>query len=185
MKTRGWCPYVKLVAKFKNSQQTSVPGPRREPLNHIRPQSPSPVLRQTPLSRLPTDFFGNRFPAMVGSNAEISWERYASLTGEAGGEIFQSETLTHGLLWFTWDCHQESFNRPARKWEVFQLSCLCNMILEEINRESWCVCVCARVCICVHRNKRSSGSRWVCNKQVSKWRNHCQNSHEHDPGLFL
>lgn len=52
-------------------------------------------------------------------------------------------------------------------------------------RKLMCVCVCARVCICVHRNKRSSGSRWVCNKQVSKWRNHCQNSHEHDPGLFL
>lgn len=120
---------------------------------------------------------------MVGSNGEIGWERYASLTGEAWvGRSFQSETLTHGLLWFTWDCHQESFNRPARKWEVFQSSCLCNMILEEINRESWYVC--AHDCASVFTETRSLRSRWVCNKKVSKWMNHHQNSLEHDPGLF-
>lgn len=184
MRTQGWCPYSNLVAKFKNSQQTSASGPRREPPKHSRPPSPSPVLRQTPLSHLPTDFFGNRFPAMVGQMGKSAGNIMPHWQERRVGRSFQSETLTHGLLWFTRDCHQESFNRPARKWEVLQLSCLCNMILEEINRESWYVCG-TRVCICVHRNKRSSGSRWVCNKKVSKWMNHHQNSHEHDPGPFL
>lgn len=186
MRTRGWCPYVKLVAKFKNSQQTSVPGPRREPLNHIRPQSPSPVLRQTPLSRLPTDFFGNRFPAMVGSNAEISWERYASLTGEAGGEILPIWNVKSWPIVVYLGLSSGKFQQASKEVGGFSAFMLVQYDFgRNKQRKLMCVCVCARVCICVHRNKRSSGSRWVCNKQVSKWRNHCQNSHEHDPGLYL
>lgn len=55
--------------------------------------------RQIPLSHLPVDFFGSRFPGMVGPDGEISWELHASLTGEEGGEILPTEMLTHCLLW--------------------------------------------------------------------------------------
>lgn len=63
----------------------------------------------------------------------------------------------------TSDCHQESFNWLVRKWDVFQLSRLCNMISEEVNRENWCV----YICVSGTETKDRLEVYGVCNEKVS------------------
>ena len=148
MRTQGWCPYSKLVAKFKNSQQTSASGPRREPLKHSRPQSPSPVLRQTPLSHLPTDFFRNRFPAMVGSNGEIGWELYASLTREEGGEILPIWNVNSWPIVVYSGLSSGKFQQASKEVGGFTAFMLVQYDFGR-NKQRKLICMCAHECASV------------------------------------
>lgn len=114
---RGLHPYTKLVTKFKTRQQV---GRESQPGRATRSyQIPVSMLRQAPLSHLPIDVFGKRFPGMVGSDGEIGWELYASLTREEGGEILPNCNVNSLPIVVTWDCSQESFNGLVRKWDFF------------------------------------------------------------------